>query len=426
MMLDIHRFSAALCLSITWLTAACDRPAPKGAGRTTVDTVGATIVVQNPDARPPQPDLIAAPAAGDAVLARPIARVGAVDGTPEETFGLISSIAADPGGRLYVSDAIAEDVRVFSPRGEYRHRIGRAGDGPGEFRRPYGSAVGPAGELYVADETRVQRFKPTRGSGGHQYEHSFPGPVYGFGLTTSRVGATGRYYVQRVSGRVPEQRYFYIGYDHSGAAVDTLSLPGSLQLPVESAILRTGRSGGRMIPGLSLAPFTPIASWALTPEGTLLVSQGTTYEIVEITGSGDTVRVIRKKTEPRTVPRGEYQDSLRAVRARVAAAPAPLDRLEGVAEEIRTGRLPRNLPEVLALHVATDGRIWVQRWTPEGHEGSAYDVFSREGTYLSTVLVPARFSRAPSPVFTSNRVYGVVLDEETEVQQVGAFEVSIP
>jgi sugar lactone lactonase YvrE len=81
---------------------------------------------------------------------------------------------------------------------------------------------------------------------------------------------------------------------------------------------------------------------------------------------------------------------------------------------------------VLAVHVATDGRIWVQRWMPEGKDGSAYDVFTRDGTYLSTVLFPARFGRAPSPVFTSNRVYGVVLDEETEVQQVGAFEVSIP
>jgi hypothetical protein len=63
---------------------------------------------------------------------------------------------------------------------------------------------------------------------------------------------------------------------------------------------------------------------------------------------------------------------------------------------------------------------------PEGKAGSAYDVFTRNGTYLSTVLVPAKFSRAPAPVFTSTRVYGVVLDEETEVQQVGAFEVSVP
>lgn len=425
-MLDIRRFSAAVCLSITWLTGACDRPAPKGVGRTTVDTVGTTIVVQNPDAPPPQPDSIATPATSDTVLARQIARIGAVDGTPEETFGLISSIATDRSGHLYVSDAIAEDVRVFSPRGEYGSRIGRRGEGPGEFRRPYGLAIGPAGELYVADETRVQRFTAARGAGTHQYESSFPGPVYGFGLTTSRVDASGRYHVQRLSGRIPEQRYFYIGYDRSGAPVDTLPLPRSLQMPVETAILRTGRSGGRMIPGLSLAPFTPVASWALTLEGTLLVSSGTTYEIAEIDGSGDTLRVIRKKTEPRTVPRGEYQDSVRAVRARVAAAQAPLDRLEGVAEEIRSGRLRRTLPEVLSVHVATDGRIWVQRWMPEGKEGSAYDVFTREGTYLSTVLVPARFSRAPSPVFTSNRIYSVVVDEETEVQQVAAFEVSIP
>ncbi|HVH12157.1 MAG TPA: hypothetical protein VM759_03845, partial [Longimicrobium sp.] len=126
------------------------------------------------------------------------------------------------------------------------------------------------------------------------------------------------------------------------------------------------------------------------------------------------------------VPSTEYADSLRAVRQRVAAAPAPVDRLEGVAEEIRRGELPRTLPQVVSIQGGSDGRIWVQRWPVEGEGGSMYDALTREGVYQYSVLVPMALASMPAPVFTRARVYGVVVDPETEVQRVVAYELPNP
>jgi hypothetical protein len=269
----------------------------------------------------------------------------------------------------------------------------------------------------------VQRFTPTSDAAEFRYAGSFPGPTYGFGPFGGRVDEHGRYFFRRAFGRIPDQRYFYIVFDSSGTTLDTLEVPSSVRMPVASAILRTSPAGGRMIPGLSRAPFSPVPSWDLTPDGRLLLAEGDAYAIVEIDGSGDTVRILRGSATPRAVPPAEYRDSLRDVRARIAAAGVPLERLEGVAEEIASARLRRTLPQVLGVHTDVGGRIWIERWPPEGYAGSTYDAFSREGTYLRTVLFPVRFVRTPEPVFAANRVYGVVLDDDTGVQRVAVVQL---
>jgi hypothetical protein len=396
------------------LAAGCTAGPGIGAGEVTFDTAGGRVLVSNP----------AVPRARlDTVRARETAVIGKEDGAPEEMFGAISSLAVDDAGRVYVSDEMSEDVRVYGPAGEFLGTIGRRGDGPGEFRRPTGLTFDRGGTLYVRDEARVQRFTRSGDREPFRYAGAFEGPAYGYTQRSSRLGEGGRFFYPRQAGRIPNQRYFYLVLDSAGAVVDTLTVPESVQLPVETAVFRTGRSGGRMVPGLSRAPFTATASWDVTPRGTLLLAAGSPYEIVEITASGDTSRIIRRRTSPRQVPRSEYEDSARAVRERVAAAPAPLERLDGVAPEIRSGRLPQTLPEVLALHVGADGRIWVRRWPPEGFSGSAYDAFTPEGIYERTVTVPAHFAESPAPVFTATRVHGVVLDPGTGVQRVKVYEL---
>ncbi len=424
-----RRCSLVTVMLVGTIAAGCERGGEQPAD-IAIDTVGSTIIVTNPE----EPRGRLASAGGDSLRhltldttrAREVASIGVEDGASEQMFGTISSIAVDPAGRLYVSDAMAEDVRVYSPGGEFIERIGRGGDGPGEFRRPTGLAFDSRGRLYVRDETKVQRFRPEAGTSSLRYAGSSAGPAYGYSLASSRIDTNGRLYYPRRAGRIPDQKYFYLVLDSAGAVVDTLAVPASVKMPTETAIYRTGRSGGRMVQGLSRAPFAPVASWDVTPDGNLLLTEGAAYEIVEINPSGDTVRVIRRSSTPRPVPARELRDSTRAVSERVADAPAPVEQLEGVAEEIRTGRLPTTLPAIRSVHVGTDGRIWVQRWPPEGGQTSIYDVFSREGVYRTTVVLPARLAELPHPVFSERRVYGITVDPETEVQRIRIFEFSSP
>jgi hypothetical protein len=75
-------------------------------------------------------------------------RVGGED-DEDVIFGVVSNISADEEGNLYLLDAQLNEVMVFTDAGEYLRSIGRAGEGPGEFRRPIGMFFTPDGNVAV-------------------------------------------------------------------------------------------------------------------------------------------------------------------------------------------------------------------------------------------------------------------------------------
>jgi tripartite motif-containing protein 71 len=76
------------------------------------------------------------------------------------------SVAATPGGRIYVADTGNNRIQEFTLDGRFIRRLGRnGGDGApgaaaGQFSTPYGVAVDCRGNLYVSDEgnDRIQVF----------------------------------------------------------------------------------------------------------------------------------------------------------------------------------------------------------------------------------------------------------------------------
>ena len=68
------------------------------------------------------------------------------------------------GGRLFVADTHAHDIKVFGLDGSLLHTLGRRGDGPGEFNYPTHLAFA-RGRLYVADtmNARVQVIEAATG-----------------------------------------------------------------------------------------------------------------------------------------------------------------------------------------------------------------------------------------------------------------------
>ncbi|HEX2188517.1 MAG TPA: hypothetical protein VHG51_06435 [Longimicrobiaceae bacterium] len=384
-----------------------------------VDTVGGVVWVTNRGA---------GAWGSDTLTATPATTIGSIEGDPAYLFGQVSGLAADSMGRVYVTDLHATSVRVYSPEGRHLGTIGREGEGPGEFTRPVGPAVTPDGTLFVRDETRITRFVPAPpGEASWKADRTWPGPPYAFSLEATRLGADGRFFFPVSRGRMEDQRHGYLVYGRTGELEDTLWVPEFDNLPPATAFFRTGRSGGVMVAGLSRAPFAAVPAWDVSTGGTLLSSGGREYRITETDDRGDTLRVFGREVAPRAVPEAELRDSTAELRRRIAEAPAPLERLEGVAEEVRSGRLPGAYPEVLGVDAASDGRIWVERWPAAGANArSLFDVFEPWGRYLGSVAVPARFATEPRPAITASRIYGVVTDPETGVQRIRGFEFRAP
>ncbi len=64
-------------------------------------------------------------------------------------FGVLTEMASDNEGNLYVLDAQLNEVMIFSPGGEYLRSVGREGQGPGEFRRPTDLFLTGTGDIAV-------------------------------------------------------------------------------------------------------------------------------------------------------------------------------------------------------------------------------------------------------------------------------------
>ena len=90
--------------------------------------------------------------------------IGEVDGPEVYSFGAIGGLEIGPSGRIFVSDYLISSVLVYSTRGEFLFRIGRPGDGPGEYRfYPCNISVLRDGFLWiVSDGDGFLRVDPRR------------------------------------------------------------------------------------------------------------------------------------------------------------------------------------------------------------------------------------------------------------------------
>ena len=90
-------------------------------------------------------------------------------GTGPGEFHNPRGVALDTAGDVFVADKANNRIQRLDPAGHFALKWGRnggdgsAGVGSGELRSPYSVAVGPDGEVYVADtgNNRLQTFTPT-------------------------------------------------------------------------------------------------------------------------------------------------------------------------------------------------------------------------------------------------------------------------
>lgn len=78
------------------------------------------------------------------------AAIGADAGADEIVFGEVASVYANDG-TIYVIDSAAPAVRMFDLDGNFLGNLGAAGEGPGEFTRPFRLAVAADGRAFLSE-----------------------------------------------------------------------------------------------------------------------------------------------------------------------------------------------------------------------------------------------------------------------------------
>jgi hypothetical protein len=186
-------------------------------------------------------------------------------------------LAADAKGNIDVSDADAKHIKVFGPDGKFRTTLSRKGEGPGEIQMP--TMLGISVERLVVWEAMNRRFSILDLKGGFIKTAK---AVYGGtgDLLALRALSDGRWiaFVERglpaqFQGRLPEER------DYAVLLLSTDLTPVST---IDERKFRNRRwTRHPQTQGLIQVPFPyhPGVKVAVSPDGTIAIGTGRTYEI---------------------------------------------------------------------------------------------------------------------------------------------------
>lgn len=346
-----------------------------------------------------------------------------------DSLGLLSGLARDARGNIYVSDRSDARVWVFSMTGRSLPAIGRKGRGPGEFEAPTGAAVGRDGALYVRDLELITRFvfDPAKGTLA-RYDTAFRRIIYSDWASLRPTRFVGdSIVVEPAFSRMDGTRSgWYRTYTRTGAIRDSIDVPTFPTAPASTAHIAIDARGGRMLPGLNHVPFAPVPTWDVTPRGTLIIAEGKDYVVRELDSRGRLIREFKRNVPVARIPDRARRDSLAALRQRIDSLGASFARAEGVSEDVRAQRLPEHFPAVMAVYSDDDGRVWVRRWTADYGTRSTFDVFEADGRHLAEVILPRSIAVLPAPILGLTDVVAIVVDPETGGNGIVRFTAALP
>src|SRR5690606_1021031 len=243
--------------------------------------------------------------------------------------------------------------------------------------------------LYVRDIERVSVFGRDPGTGLlSSFETSFPGPLYPdyLSMRGTRFEASGALFYPGQAWRTGQGARPWVVRFVDGAMADTIFVPEYANEPEPTAWVRLEGRGGRMLPGLNHVPFAPLPVWDVTPEGTVISGDGTSYVLVETDRDGRVLARFGRNVPLDPIPAAERRDSIAALKARLDSIPVGLDRVGGMPEAVRKLDVPRRYPAYMAVYVTNDGGVWVRRWPVGGGDRTLLDVFARTGELRHTIV----------------------------------------
>lgn len=298
--------------------------------------------------------------------------IGELDGPDEAVFGQVAGVVVGPQGEIFVADGQANEIRVFGADGAFLRRMGREGEGPGEFRNISGLAPAPEG-IAAQDGTlgRVTVFDP-----GGEFVRSFRLQRPYMILTSFAEMAfdgEGRFFDRVSLASLPGlDTVGVVAYDPGGAVLDTAVIAGW-----ERDVLTLEREGR---PFMSVPrPFAPQPSFTFGPDADVYFTRGADYEVTRYAPDGTPIRVVRRPTERVPVAAEEREAALSFVTDAFASRGGSLP------ADVRT---PEHKGAIARLVVDDLDHLWVLTPSPYGAEAFRWSVHDPLGRFLGEVVTP--------------------------------------
>ncbi len=343
------------------------------------------------------------------VSEEPRVQIGSVDDDASALFGVTDAIRLRDGGFL-VADGGSRALKFFDSRGAYVRSLGRAGDGPGEFRGLYRVAELEDGRIAALDVilARVTLFSI---DGGRDHTYQVP---RGLGGTEKGIEARGLLEngsvvgFREVEGAGVETRYG----DNPGSMlvhsapvvqpvlIDTLGRVSSFLRPIPGTETLSQRSIRRDAETINisgqLVPLPFLRKVVVAARGDRIAIGPVLGYFVSTFDADGTMRTSFGGSLPmREVPEGVREAWVDEWVARFARRSERREWRGRYEEFLSSGSASAVLPAFTALAVQADGKVWRKIYDPELEESdpSRWIVVdpSRQLGSSGTVTLPGGF-----------------------------------
>lgn len=328
--------------------------------------------------------LVASPLAGQG-LGAPIARW-------DRDFSRVAGVSELPDGRVVVVDSRDAVVYLAAADGGPSTALGQTGDGPNEYRRPFGVVRVRADTVLLYAQNRLLRITPAGAiAGSHPFVPSALGGSVGPPRGADREG---RIYWERVVIRNPQT--------------------GEIKRQPQYEIVRhlPGSSGAEVVarvqdhaPARHAQRFHPFAErdgWAVDPDGSIRIVRARDYRVVRVGDSGEVeAAVIPFTPVPVTAADREALRREKAMnpagmsfggRSTTADGGVTPERMAFMRREFPDDIFPTHKPPFVdgGVFRSPAGQLWVVR-SPQGPalHGDRVDVLDVAGRRIREIALPA-------------------------------------
>ena len=359
-----------------------------------------------------------------------------------EPFSCISGLRELSDGRVVVADQREKTLQIINLRTGATVKVGREGQGPGEWALPAGlyAARGDTTLLWDQGNNRFLPILPN-GTTGKAFTAELTSGGGGFRtITTPRgVDRMGRIYLPGPDFAPPPgggppvaaDSAAILRYDPSSEKLDTL---GFLRMP-KADIETSSRGEARMVMIMAPNPMLPQATWTVTADGRVAILQPEPYHLewLSPTKTKTVGPTIRYQRLPVTQADREAPPTINSCATTISIGGPPpgvggggMTRSGGAAAgggragERRVAPPRTDWPEFkppflgggrLASSVAAapNGDIWVLRTRPASDDTPTYDIFDARGQVTGRMALP---KGARLLAFGNGTVYLSRMDED--------------
>ena len=333
------------------------------------------------------PQLSAQARAGNTVLSQPSAE--SADG-----FTLIGGIRELSNGKVLVSDPMERSVQLVDLAAGTAIKVGREGQGPGEYAFP-GGLLALSGDTTLLVDQMNRRFLIILPNGKTGESVAFPGDL-GLGVEPRYVDAAGRIYFQgsaippggRLEGSLTLADSVPLYRWDRRSRMDTIAF---LKLPSMTMNTSGNASAGRVMI-MRPQPFTPEDVWAVARDGRLAIARVADFHIDWFSTAKQKTPGPANRFDRLRVNEADKEAQRRAMRnprvfvgggpAGGRATPPPVDMPEPEYPEFKPPFPGRS------AWVAPDGNLWLLRSRLGGDPVPTLDVFDGRGTLVGKVTIP--------------------------------------